>query len=156
VRLGLATNQGDAMTTRLLGQRETIYDTTTYARQDCIHCGVIFYWPAELDRQAKDHQRTFYCPGCRGSMQYHETEAMRLKKQLDAAKESAQFARDEAQRQREHRLHADRRVTAMKGVVTRTKKRIASGKCVRCSCEFPDLAEHMAEAHPDYAPESDA
>ena len=41
----------------------------------------------------------------------------------------------------------------MKGVVTRTKKRIAKGKCVRCSHEFPDLATHMAEVHPDFDPE---
>lgn len=139
----------------LLGKRETIYDNTTFARQDCIHCGIIFYWPAELDRQARNEARKFYCPGCGGNMIYRETEADRLKRELEEARQSAEGARSEARRQREHRQAAERRVTAMKGVVTRTKKRIAKGKCVRCSCEFPDLAEHMATEHPDYDPAGD-
>ena len=141
------------MTTKLLGRRETIYDTTTFARQDCIHCGVIFYWPAELDHRARNEARTFYCPGCRGSMVYSETERDRLKQQLADEQTRVEMLRREAQRAREATQTAQRRVTAMKGVVTRTKKRIGAGKCVRCSHEFPDLATHMAEAHPDYSPE---
>ncbi len=143
------------MATKLLGRRETIYDTLNFARQDCIHCGVIFYWPAELDSRARKERRTFYCPGCGQSMVYSASEADRLKKELEAEQERVAALRNENERQRQHRLAAERRVTAMKGVVTRTKNRIAKGKCVRCSCEFPDLAAHMAEAHPDYAPDAD-
>lgn len=140
---------------KLLGKRETIYDTTTFARQDCIHCGIVFYWPGELDRRARNEKRLFYCPGCGGNMIYDEGEADRLKKQLEEERERVIGLRSENARQREHRQAAERRVRAMKGVVTRTKNRVAKGKCVRCSCVFPDLAAHMATEHPGYAPDAD-
>lgn len=126
-----------------------------FARQGCSRCGVAFYWPRALDAAARNQRRTFWCPACGSSMRYQETEADRLRTALNAEKERTTFLRDEEQRQRQHRQVAERRVAAMKGVVTRTKNRIAKGKCVRCSCDFPDLAAHMAEAHPDYAPDAD-
>lgn len=124
----------------------------TFCRQTCSSCGIAFYWPAALDEAARYRARTFWCPGCGQSMIYRETEEQRLRRQLERERERAKFAQDEASRQRDHRWAAERRVSAMKGVVTRTKKRIAAGKCVRCSTEFPDLATHMAKAHPDYTP----
>lgn len=127
--------------------------TDTFARQDCIYCGVVFYWPAFLDRRARYHARGFWCPGCGKSMVYRETEADRLRKELERERERLAAERTYASRQYEAAQAARRQATALKGVVTRTKRRIAAGKCVRCSCEFPDLAAHMAEAHPDYSPD---
>lgn len=140
---------------KLLGKKETIYDTTSFARQGCIHCGITFYWPAELDDRARNNARGFWCPGCGGSMVYRETETDRLRRTIEDERAATEFNRKEAQRARERELAAKRRVTAMKGVVTRTKKRIAAGKCVRCSTEFPDLADHMAACHPDFDSEAE-
>lgn len=138
----------------LTNQQQTAsHELMQFSRQDCIHCGVVFYWPTELDNRARNERRRFFCPGCGQTMVYQNTEADRLRRELADEKERTTFLRNETARAREARQTAERRVTAMKGVVTRTKKRIAAGKCVRCSCEFPDLATHMAEAHPDYAPD---
>jgi hypothetical protein len=143
------------MTQRITEREHTEYLRTTFARQDCIHCGVIFYWPFDLDQRAQNERRRFWCPGCGGTMMYRKSEAERLREELDQERQRIAGLRSEAARQREHRQAAERRVTAMKGVVTRTKKRVAAGKCVRCTTEFPDLAAHMADAHPDYAPDAD-
>lgn len=39
---------------------------------------------------------------------------------------------------------------ATKGVVTRTKRRIAHGVCPCCKRTFANVARHMAGQHPDY------
>ncbi len=52
-------------------------------------------------------------------------------------------ARDDAEHQR-------KRVNALRGVVTRTKKRIANGTCPCCTRTFTNLARHIAAKHPDY------
>lgn len=38
-----------------------------------------------------------------------------------------------------------------KGVVTRTRNRIANGVCPCCDRSFTNLQRHMASKHPDYA-----
>jgi hypothetical protein len=131
-----------------------VKDTLTYSGSLVIRrcwCGIRHAIPSELD-YALDHDRNqgAYCPLGHSyvSTTHERRDADRLREQLEGA-------RNESARQREHRQAAERRVVAMKGVVTKTKKRIAAGRCVRCTQEFPDLATHMAEAHPDYAPEAD-
>lgn len=45
---------------------------------------------------------------------------------------------------------ARRSAAARKAVATKLKKRIAEGKCPACKDTFPDVAGHIAEAHPGY------
>lgn len=120
---------------------------------ECAACHMDFgMLPRFQSDRRRDHM-SFYCPA--GHLNYYsqksDIEQARDKAEREAARAAnltARLDQEQAARQR-----AQRRVIAMKGVVTRTKKRIAAGKCVRCSEEFPNLATHMAEEHPGFDPE---
>lgn len=138
--------------TKIEAQRNTTYDVITrLVVWECPSCGIVYGIPQSFADDCRASGRRYWCPNGH-NLGWKETEADKLRKKLTAEQERVEFLRDEERRQREHRQAAERRVAAMKGVVTRTKKRIARGKCVRCSCEFPDLAAHMATEHSDYGP----
>lgn len=141
------------MPTNQLHETWRTTEVTDFHLMECGNCGIVFYVPEVFWSNRLRDAQTWYCPNGHGRV-YRETEGDRLRKRLADEQERSAFLRNEAQRAREARQHAEKRVSAMKGVVTRTKRRIAAGKCIRCSCEFPDLAEHMAEAHPDFDPEA--
>ena len=63
---------------------------------------------------------------------------------------------DEIKRQRDRKEAAQRQASAFKGVVTRTKNRIAGGACPCCNRTFQNLARHMATKHSDYAHKDEA
>lgn len=72
-----------------------------------------------------------------------------LRQQLDDARTRLTHARDERDFER-------RRVIAYKGVLGKTKKRIAAGVCPCCTRTFQNLARHMRAQHPDYTQAPDA
>jgi hypothetical protein len=52
--------------------------------------------------------------------------------------------------------HQERRINGYKGVVARTKRKIAAGRCPCCSHQFKDLERHMTTKHPGYDPDKGA
>lgn len=124
--------------------------TETLTLTHCPSCGMAFGITDDFeDRRRKDHA-TFYCPRGHSQSFSAKSEAEKLKEQLETAKSSEEFWRKEALRQEEAKQAAKRQRDAYKGHNTRLKKRVAKGKCPSCSTSFPDLAAHMAEAHPEY------
>ena len=113
----------------------------------CSECGLVSGLADEfIAARRKDHG-TFYCPN--GHSQYfpQKNEAEQLRGQLEAARS---LANREAQR----REAAERQRNAYKGHATRLKNRVAAGKCPCCSEQFPDVAAHVAQAHPGYVEQS--
>jgi hypothetical protein len=53
-----------------------------------------------------------------------------------------------AERRRAEAL--ERRLVSKKGQVTKLKKEIFAGQCIKCSTHFDDLEAHMAESHPKF------
>ncbi len=116
----------------------------TLAVIDCCRCGVPFGVPEYLDQKNREeNDRWFWCPN--GHKQhYTKSEVRRLREQLDKERKrlkTMRTARDSAKRQ----------ASALKGVVTRTKKRIGKGVCPCCNRHFVNLGRHMAGQHPEYA-----
>lgn len=58
---------------------------------------------------------------------------------------------DELARTRADRDQVKASNRALKGVVTRTKKRVGNGVCPCCNRTFQQLARHMEAKHPEYA-----
>jgi Zn ribbon nucleic-acid-binding protein len=131
--------------------------TNTLTVVECCACHIDFAMPDELyQRRRRDHQ-SFWCPA--GHKQYFsgksDLEAERARTQAAedlATKRLAQLDRERAalEAERDRHQHTERRLRSTKAVVTKTKKRIAAGKCPRCSMRFEDLAGHMAHDHPEY------
>lgn len=95
-----------------------------------------------IDTRRKD-KRSFYCPNGH-SLSYAEGEADTLRKQLEAEKQRVEMFRLENQAK-------ERKLSTLKGQLTKTKNRITKGVCPCCNRSFVQLGRHMQTKHPDYA-----
>lgn len=109
----------------------------------CCNCGVVFAMPADLNDKRREDGQNFYCPNGH-PLCYRRSEADRLREQLDRANGRVKFEADQ-------REAAERSRRALRGVITKQRKRAAAGQCPCCDKAFTALADHMAEQHPDYA-----
>ena len=123
----------------------------------CPNCGMLFGITEDFEKRRRDDHADFYCP--RGhSMSYKaETEAERLKRQLQQRTDELSRARayhDQREADLQERIRTrDRRIGGYKSVVTRTKRKIAAGRCPCCSHQFKDLESHMKNRHPNWNPD---
>lgn len=110
----------------------------------CYSCGTTFGMESRFyaDR-VRDHA-DFYCPNGHRQHFIGETEAERLKRQLEAERNRVEFLKREVQSERRSR-------SAMRGQLTKTRNRIAKGVCPCCNRQFADLHRHMTTKHPEYA-----
>lgn len=118
--------------------------TYTLRPQTCCECGVLFGMEVGFDNQRRDDHRRWFCPNGHSQHYTGKTEAQKLTEQLEAA-------RSLATRERERRATAERSASAYKGQVTKVKRRVGKGVCPCCTRTVRQLADHMAEKHPDYA-----
>jgi len=131
------------------------FDLTT---ETCWNCGITFGMPRRYSKKLEENGNTFWCPaGCR--LSYGESEVNRLKKELEAQKgkfeKRLNWANQRAATARKQANSAERSKAAMKGHLTRHKKRSKAGVCPVCTRSFKALRNHMTSQHPDFDPESD-
>jgi hypothetical protein len=117
---------------------------------ECAACFMSFgVVPAFSEERQRDHGR-FYCPQGHHLSWPDESDLETARRQRDAAlKRSTQLSGLLTDEQEQHR-RTERRLKATRGVVTRTKRRIAKGLCPRCHQHFPNIERHVAAKHPDY------
>ena len=126
-------------------ERTTVLESTT-----CANCGVMFAMPKKMLAERREDGASFYCPNGH-SLVFKATEAQRLRKQLESTQQQVQQAYGYATHERDQRQAAERSNAALRGVITKTKKRAAAGVCQCCNRTFQDVARHMANQHPNYA-----
>jgi hypothetical protein len=127
----------------------TIDTLTTMTYEVCASCGITFAAPAHFIDKRRQDGETFYCPNGH-SLVFGKSETDRLKNELEQAKRWQELAEAREMHQRDQREAAERSNRALRGVVTKTKKRAAAGVCQCCSRTFQDVARHMASQHPKY------
>jgi hypothetical protein len=124
--------------------------TLTIVECGAAGCGVTFGLTGDyVARRRADHV-TFYCPNGHPRHYPHESETEKARRERDNALQRAQQLRNLLDDEQEQHRRTERRLKATRGVVTRTKRRIAAGACPRCHARFPDLRGHMESEHPDY------
>lgn len=116
----------------------------------CYKCGVLFGLGAHYRQKRQEDCASFYCPNGHGQV-YAESEADRLRKEVERQKKFKEMAEQRATSWRDQAETAERRRIAQKGVTTKLKKRIAAGVCPCCQRSFQNLGRHMAGQHPDFA-----
>lgn len=124
---------------------QPIYVTVRLESETCCRCGVVF--GIEANHRARLIQKkgtNFYCPNGHPQHYIGETEADRLKRELEWARSQRDSARS-ALKMTENTLRV------VKGHKTRLKKRIANGVCPCCNRTFENVARHMKSKHPGYA-----
>ena len=118
----------------------------TYVVETCCNCGIDFGIPKGFYREVRDDaSKTFYCPNGHGQ-RYTTSEVIRLRSQLDTEREENHGLN--------YRLdHANRSRAALKGQVTKIKRRISKGICPCCRRNFANLKQHMEGQHPNWREE---
>lgn len=117
-------------------------------------CGIRLAVPDDLYRQARDRSKHIYCPLGHSFVFNDNDKEKRLERELA-------FERDRrASLQADNdRIRASR--SAIKGQVTKLRKRIVAGVCpFGCTRHFANIERHVATKHPGMAfeaelPESD-
>lgn len=132
---------------------ETITQSTTYERQDCVNCGVAFFIPKFLDQMIRSHKgQSFYCPNGH-SMSYREGDVERLKRELNAARQREETIRKQTETALFERDVARAAVTSAEKTQRRLRKRIAAGVCPCCHRTVSQMARHMKTKHPEFEKE---
>lgn len=134
--------------------KTTIAHEVTLEVIHCPNCGTSFGVVEHLLNSLRKNHGSFYCPSGH-SMSYGESsqerEIAKLEKQLNQVKEDSSYWQSEANQKARDLQHTERRLSATKGVLTRTKNRISKGICPCCNRQFLNLKRHMDGKHPDYA-----
>lgn len=115
-------------------------------------CGMRHAVPDELvDFQRRQHDngaadvQAIYCP-----LGHSHVPAGTPKWKLEQRKREAAEARE--QHLRDQLEASERSKAALKGEMTKAKKRAAAAVCPCCNRSFVQLRRHMASKHPDYEP----
>lgn len=117
---------------------------------ECANCHMNFgVTPAFQTDRMNDH-KGFMCPNGHSNVYRGQSEEEKLRMERDRLKQQLAQKDDSIKYQRDQREKAEKKVIAYKGVVTRTKNRIASGVCPCCNRTFENLHRHMATKHKDY------
>jgi hypothetical protein len=131
----------------------TLTNVETYTIFICDHegCGLQFALPDMFVERRRKDQKTWFCPNGHTRWFPGKTEEQKLRERADRLQRQV-AAREEDLRFEQSRLVSERRAhAATKGVLTKTKRRVANGVCPCCQRSFVDLEAHMSGQHPDYA-----
>lgn len=123
-----------------------------FEEQDCIKCGVRFGVPDGYTARRRADKASFYCPNGH-SMAYTQSEADKLRQERDRLAQRIAQKDDEIRWATEARERAERSASAMRGQVTKLKKRAANGACPCCNRTFANLQRHMATKHAGFVVE---
>lgn len=142
------------MTTMLLNQRGATYGATVeMALEQCCECGMPFGMPVDFKNDRLKRRRidmTFYCPRGHGQHYTGESEAQKLRRELEETKRSLGWARESRATAERRADHEAARARGYKGHAAKLSKRIRAGTCPCCDRRFADLEQHMAAEHPTF------
>lgn len=133
---------------------ETMSYTGTLVITSC-YCGINVGIPSNLYRRAKDYGSELYCP-LGHQFWFKKTRVGILERDLASTQQRLQAQREHSQDLQRQRDAVERSRRATRAVLTKTKKRLANGKCPCCKQTFPDLGAHISTEHPSYGGEPKA
>lgn len=116
---------------------------TTLIQMECSICGAVFGMSNAKYTRCRERLEHWWCPNGH-RLVFKESEVERLKQELAHKTRLCEYAEADLET-------TQRSLTATRGVVTRTRNRIARGACPCCHRHFGDLQRHMETKHPGYA-----
>lgn len=132
---------------------ETIAVSGTLEVTSCCVCGTKFAVPEEMIAKCRRNAGSLYCPSGH-RLHWSETDADRLRKQLESERQQVQRERQRLDQARADASYWKKQQQCTKGQVTRIKNRVGNGVCPCCTRSFRNLKEHMASKHPDFRKDS--
>lgn len=128
----------------------TITELVTLVTETCCSCNVVFAMTDEMTKRLRQSHDTFYCPAGHGQRYLGKSDVEKERERADRAETQLRYARSRAQHLGDQLQATSRSLSATKGVLTKTRKRIGNGACPCCNRHFVDVERHMANKHPDY------
>lgn len=126
----------------------TVVDThiTVYLRSvTCCKsdCGIVFGLNSEHQEELRRSHKQFHCPNGHPQAYLHKTREEQLAGELERMKNSRDYWENTSNENY-------RSTVALRGVITRTRNRIANGVCPCCKRSFQNLRQHIGTKHPNY------
>lgn len=118
--------------------------------ETCYKCGIVFAVPNYFKTSRLRDKESFYCPNGH-SQAYVESEADRLRKQLEQERNRVEFHKRETEQAKRELHGANTQLSKTWNTLARTKARVSKGVCPCCNRTFINVQRHMATKHPDYA-----
>lgn len=120
----------------------------------CGVCGVVYTVPEIVYNHHRQEGGFHHCPtGHQWGWPKEKSERERLRLERDRLAQRIAEKDDEIAAERRMREEAERSTVAMKGQVTKLRKRASAGTCPCCKRTFQQLARHMAQKHPAFVAE---
>lgn len=132
----------------------TITITAKLVSIECPNCSGIYAISENYQDEARKlggFKQCWTCPYCKEERGYGESEADKLRK-LITQMEQSNVRLEEAKRYAEQEAdHFRKSRDAIKGVLTKERKRVGNGVCPCCNRSFINLKRHMKTKHPNHA-----
>jgi hypothetical protein len=130
----------------------TAYEyTSTLTIVECCECHMDFGMTPRFVADRRADHGWWYCP--QGHRQHwpEKSDKERLREQVEQRDRELARTRARLDQSEARAEHEANRARALKGVVTKTKRRIGKGVCPCCNRHFPNVEAHMATEHPDFS-----
>ena len=122
-----------------------------FVEESCYKCGLPFAMTEDFKEERLKDRGEFFCPKGHGQIYTGKSEAEKLREQLRWETLEREAVEAQLKRQKNYTKEVEKSKYALKGVITKTKNRIAKGVCPCCNRQFKDMMKHMESKHPDYA-----
>jgi len=129
----------------------TLTMTGYYEDINCGKCNTTFFIPDYLYKKLKETGEGWYCP-LGHSRVFCNSEISVLKKKVEQEKRRRIETEGQLETEKRYSKRLGNQKRAIKGVLTKTKQRIAKGVCPSCNRTFTNsrMARHIATQHPDF------
>lgn len=121
--------------------------------ESCAVCGIGFAMPEELELACqRDHSRGFYCPLGHSLVFLGKTIDQQLAEAQAETRRIAERERIRVQALNDQLSASERSRSAIKGQVTKLRKRIGNGVCPVDGCHrhFANVEAHIHRMHPQF------
>lgn len=117
---------------------------------ECANCCMTFAVAGRFIRDRRDDHKSFYCPNGHSNFYKGQSEAEKLKKQLEEKERALTWERSRVAELTRRKTRIENSLRAVKGVATKAKEALArteNGVCPQCNRTFAQLARHMQSRH---------
>jgi hypothetical protein len=130
--------------------------SVTMVEETCCSCFMHFAMDRVYFDKLQEDGREFYCP--QGHRQwYSESKIRKLQRERDEATKRAETAAKRLAWAEKGLVNAygqledvKKEKAAIKGQLTKTRKRISQGVCPCCHRQIVDMQRHMSSKHPEF------
>ena len=130
----------------------TISKTIDLEVLECPVCGIPHGIPEDMTRRARhEGTRNLYCPNGHWYNWAGVSNLDRAKERLAKLEQSLEWWRKDAEAKAESLQVERNHSKAIRGELTKLKKRVTNGVCPCCHRSFQNLRRHMATKHPNEA-----